>query len=236
MYNMKRPTLLRLLVVALLCWTAAEVQAQWTVGLKGGITLTEPGRTNMGRVDETYSSMIGVEGGLRASYEFTDVLSLRMDLSYMQRTHYMKRNLNYLNNVFTIYTNSYLMLPIMAECTLGEDQFQVHMYFGGYGGYWMRAHVEGVTYWMTDDHIYFEDFDEKREFNVEDQRWAIGLVGGIGVSFDFTEHMGVGLEALYYYDLSTYHKGYTQLTDPRYLSTLSINLSLYYRFFKYEQP
>ena len=36
----------------------------------------------------------------------------------------------------------------------------------------------------------------------------------------------ITLDALYYYDFVSHHKGYSNLSDPRYLSTLSITLGL----------
>lgn len=83
---------------------------------------------------------------------------------------------------------------------------------------------------MTDYYVYFNDFDEKREFNSEDQRFTAGVVGGIGLSFDVDHNGGFNLDALYYYDLVSYHKGYTHLNDPRYLNTLSVSIGCYYKF------
>jgi hypothetical protein len=36
----------------------------------------------------------------------------------------------------------------------------------------------------------------------------------------------LGLDALYYYDLTSHHRGYDNVADPRYLNTLSININL----------
>ena len=83
---------------------------------------------------------------------------------------------------------------------------------------------------MTDYYVFFDDFNQKREFNSEDQRFTAGLVGGVGLNWDITDHVGLNLDALYYYDLVSYRKSYAHLSDPRYLNTLSIDLGVYYKF------
>lgn len=105
-----------------------------------------------------------------------------------------------------------------------------------YGAYWMKARTEGTTFWMTDYYVYFNDFKESRAFNSEDRRLTAGGVGGLGVSYAFPDVWKKGggpvitLDALYYYDFVSYHKGYSHLSDPRYLSTLSITLGVAFCF------
>ncbi len=119
------------------------------------------------------------------------------------------------------------MLPVMADFSFGGEKLRGHLLCGGYAGYWLQADQKGKTYWMTDYYVYFNDFNEKREFNSEDQRFTAGVVDGIGLSFEATSHVAFSLESLYYYDLVSYHKGYTHLNDPRYLNTLSVSLGCY---------
>ena len=40
----------------------------------------------------------------------------------------------------------------------------------------------------------------------------------------------ITLDTLYYYDFVRHHKGYPHLSDPRYLSTLSITLGVAFYF------
>jgi hypothetical protein len=40
----------------------------------------------------------------------------------------------------------------------------------------------------------------------------------------------ITLDALYFYDFVSHHKGYSHLSDPRYLSTLSIALGVAFCF------
>ena len=228
----------KLIAVILLCWTAvaanAQVNPKWTIGVKGGYNWTNIDRSNMGRIDETYSPRGGADVGIQAKYAFTDWFAIRADLSYMKRSYRMDRNLHYLDPVYTKYSNEYLMLPLMADFSFGGKKLRGHAYCGGYGAYWAFAEREGKTYWMTDYYVYFEDFDEQRAFNSEDQRLIAGAVGGLGLSYSYLGIVGkrdvISLDALSYYDLVSHHKGYVHPSDPRYLNTLSITLGLAFSF------
>lgn len=223
-------TIIKAIVLVLMCWTAVEANAQWAVGAKFGPTWTTADRSYTGRIDETYSPLVGMDAGFLTRYNFNDWLAVRADLSIMLRSHRMDRHLNYLDPIYTEYRNIYAMLPVMADFSFGGEKIRGHLLCGGFAGYWLQADQNGKTYWMTDYYVYFNDFDEKREFNSEDQRFTAGVVGGIGLSFEATSHETFFLESLYYYDLVSYHKGYTHLNDPRYLNTLSVSLGIYYKF------
>lgn len=225
-------------VLVMLCCTTTAALAQtgprWTVGVKGGITRTAIDQSNLGRTDETYSACNSWDFGIQAKYAFTDWFAIRADFGAMNRSYRMDRNLHYLDPVFTEHRNNYLMLPVMADFSFGGTTLRGHAYCGGYGAYWTNAHVEGKTYWMTDYYLYFNDFNENRSFNSEDQRLIAGAVGGLGLSYAFLSmpgmNMALSVDALYYYDLVSHHKGYANLSDPRYLNTLSITMGILVSF------
>lgn len=248
---------LKLIAVVLLCWMAVGTNAQitseetgyfssksrpvqqdfnakWSVGMKMGPNWTSISQSNLGRNDETYSSLRGLDPGIQVRYAFTDWLAIRADLSFMTRFYRMDRNLHYLDPVYTKHKNAFITLPIMADFSFGGKRLQGHAYCGGYGAYWLFAEREGKTYWMTDYYVYFDDFKEQREFNSEDQRIIAGAVGGLGLSYSFLGIVGkrdvISIDVLYYYDLVSHHKGYAHLSDPRYLNTLSLTLGLAFIF------
>ncbi len=220
---------LKIVVAVLLCWIATEVQAQWSVGVKGGIARTEIVRSNLGRIDESYSPISELEYGVQGRYEFNDLLSIRTGISFMRRSHRMDRRLNYLDPVFTEYRNSYLMVPVMVDLSFGGEKWRGHLLGGGFAGYWLNAKVSGRTYWMTDYFVYFNDFNETRSFNDEDRRFSAGFAGGVGLTYDVTDFVGINIDALYYYDLISHHKGYANYTDYRYLNTLSVCFGVYFK-------
>ena len=117
--------------------------------------------------------------GIQARYGFTDWFALRTDLSVMRRSHRMDRHLDYLDSLYTEHHNLYLMLPVLADFSFCGEHFRGHAILGGYVGYWLQDHIKGKTYWMTDYCMYYNPFDEKREFTFEDRRFNAGLVGGL---------------------------------------------------------
>ena len=231
---------LRIITFVLLGWIMTEATAQetpkWTIGVKGGWSYTSIDRSNMGRVDETYSPLSGYDVGVQARYSLLDWLAIRADLDVMSRSHKMDRNLHYLDPVYTKYSNDYLVLPVMADFSFGGKKLRGHAYGGVYGASWTKARTEGTTFWMTDYYVYFEDFKENREFNNEDWRLTAGGVGGLGLSYAFTDTWKNGggpvitLDALYYHDLVSHHIGYSNLSDSRYLGTLTVTLGLAFCF------
>ena len=79
------------------------------------------------------------------------------------------------------------------------------------------------------------DFDPDRPFGGaptvtdEDVRLTAGVALGAGLSYSLFDKWEVGVDAIYYYDLTSHHKGYAPLADPRYLNTLSVNLNINYK-------
>lgn len=206
----------------------SETSSPWAVGLRGGWTTTTLSRYDGGRMDEAYSALGGFEAGLQGRYTINPWLALRVNLSFMQRSHRMDRNLNYLDPVYTEHRNSYLMLPVMADFSFGAQRLRGHLLAGAYADYWLSDHRKGTTYWMTDYYVYFEPFDETRPFTDEDNRLNAGLAVGAALSYSLDNHWELALDALYYYDLTSHHHGSPALADPRYLNTLSLNLNINY--------
>ena len=226
---MKRHFIKLVLAVALTVGQWSTANAQWAVGLRGGWTSTTISRYDASRIDEAYSALGGFEAGVQGRYTVNPWLAVRANLSFMQRNHRMDRNLDYLDPVYTEHTNSYLMLPVVADFSFGGERLRGHMLAGAYGGYWLSDHRRGKTYWMTDYYVYFEDFDEQRELTDEDIRLTAGAVLGAGLTYAVGERWEVSLDALYYYDLTSHHRGYYQLADPRYLNTLALTFNINYK-------
>ena len=202
--------------------------SRWAVGLRAGISTTTISRYDAGRMDEAYSAMNGFTAGIQGRYAVNDWLAVRADLNFMQRSHRMDRNLNYLDPVYTVHINSYLMLPVLADFSFGGKSLRGHLLTGGYAGYWLFERRRGTTYWMTDYYVFFEDFDERREFTEEDMRFNAGVTFGAGLTYTVGDKWDVGVDALYYYDLTSHHVGYPALVDPRYLNTLTVTLGVSY--------
>lgn len=215
-----------ILAAGLLSLHGTEMRAQWQVGVKAGTVVTAVDRSQAGRVDETYSAGTGWAAGVTGAISVTDWFAVRAELDLMDRTHRMDRNLPYLDPVYTIHHNTYAVLPVLADFSFGRNRLRGHMYAGAFAGYWLNAHRKGVTFWMTDYNVYFNDFNEKEEFTKEQRRAAAGLEAGAGLSCRLTPVCTLNLEAMYLYDLVSYTRSNPHIADPRYLDTIGISFGV----------
>lgn len=215
----------KLLIFVFFVVLAIDAEAQWGFGLKGGADFNSVTRYHAGRVDETYHGKKGVGCGLIVRYQVNDWFAMRTDVEMISRSHSMKRNLNMVDEIYTDYKNKYLTLPVMADFSFGGEKLRGHFIMGGYVGYWMSANVSGKTFNM---YVEPREFDEKMEFNDYHNRLAAGLMGGPGLAYDITGNFSLEIDALFYYDLTSYMKISKVSANPRYNNTLSLSLGLIY--------
>ena len=88
---------------------------------------------------------------------------------------------------------------------------------------------------MTDYEVFFNQFDEKSPFSSSDRRVDFGTVAGVGLSYGITDYIDLNLNAMYYYSLLSYRKGYPALKDYRYLNTASFTFGISYKIPQSEQ-
>lgn len=217
---------LKLFIVVCFVALSMSVSAQFGIGLKGGVDINSATRSTAGRVDVTFHEKVGLDYGLILQYQFNDWFALRANVEMLSRSHTMKRNLPILKGVYTDYKNQYLTLPIMADFSFGGSKVRGHFMMGAYVGYWMLANVSGNTF---DLDLKLNPFDEKMVFNEYHSRVAAGVVGGPGLSFDISKKLRMELDALIYYDLTSYMKVSKVSPEPRYNNTLSLTLGLIYK-------
>ena len=205
---------------------ATNVNAQFGIGLKGGLDFNSVTRSNAGRVDETYHAKNGADYGIILSYQINDWFAMRANVEMLSRSHTMKRNLNAVKDIYTDYNNQYLTVPIMADFTFGGAKVRGHFIMGGYVSYWMLANVSGNTFDLYDKIM---PFDEKMEFNEYHNRVVAGVVAGPGLSCDLSDNISLEIDALFYYDLMSYMKISKVSPQPRYNNTASLTLGVIYK-------
>lgn len=227
---MKPNSILKVIILCAAMFIGTNTFAQWQTGIKTGMNITAPDRSQAGRVDEIYSAGTGWIAGATVQYNFLEWLALRTEIDVTDRTHRMDRNIRYIDPVYTVYHNTYLMVPVMADFSFGGRKVRGHLYTGGFAGYWLTGNREGTTFWMTDFNVYFSPFNEKIEFTDEDNRFTAGLTAGAGLSYNFIGSWGLDLGAMYFHDLASYHNSSPHISDPRYLSSISITLGISYKF------
>ena len=216
----------KLLILLFFIALATNVNAQFGIGLKGGLDFNSVTRSNSGRIDETYHAKNGADYGIILLYQINEWFALRANVEMLSRSHTMKRNLNAVKGLYTDYKNQYLTVPAMADFTFGGARVRGHFMMGGYVSYWMMANVSGNTF---DLYNKIRPFDEKMEFNEYHNRFVAGLVAGPGLSVALTEKISLELDALLYYDLVSYMKVSKVSPDPRYNNTASLTLGVIYK-------
>lgn len=216
----------KLLIFVFFIVLTTNLNAQLGIGLKGGVDFNSITRSNAGRIDESYHGKKGLDYGLIVRYQVNDWFAMRANVEMLSRSHSMKRNLNFVNEIYTDTKNNYLTLPVMADFTFGGTKLRGHFLMGGFVGYWLSSNRSGKAIGMSVDVM---DFDEKMEFNQEHNRIAAGLVGGPGLSYDISKSIALELDAILYYDLTSYMKINDLLVDPRYNNTLSLTLGVIYK-------
>lgn len=216
----------KLLILLFFIALATNVNAQFGIGLKGGLDFNSVTRSNSGRIDETYHAKNGADYGIILSYQINEWFALRANVEMLSRSHTMKRNLNAVKGLYTDYKNQYLTVPVMADFTFGGARVRGHFMMGGYVSYWMMANVSGNTF---DLYNKIRPFDEKMEFNEYHNRFVAGLVAGPGLSVALTEKISLELDALLYYDMVSYMKVSKVSPDPRYNNTASLTLGVIYK-------
>ena len=84
----------KLLILLFFIALATNVNAQFGIGLKGGLDFNSVTRSNSGRIDETYHAKNGADYGIILSYQINEWFALRANVEMLSRSHTMKRNLN----------------------------------------------------------------------------------------------------------------------------------------------
>ena len=208
-------------------WMAATAQAQWRIGVTGGVAFNHPTIDKQYMTDLVYKDRSGVNFGLMGQYDFNDWLGVRAELDWTQKNYRQTRHV--VDDQDYKYTNNYLLMPVMASFGFGGEQLRGFCNVGVYGGYWLNSHRKGTDFNNVSEYTY--DFDEDVDFdNDRDQRWDCGFVGGLGLEYHFARHWGAQVEARYYYSTTSFRKEQPHLKDKRYHSTLGLQAGVMYYF------
>ena len=213
--------------------------AQWKFGITGGAAY------NSYSIDTHYmdgwhfSSLLGGTAGFMGQYDIKEWIAIRTDLNWTMKNHRQKHLVTDENgDLFTTtsyYTyNHYIQLPIMASLNTGSRNIRGFINLGGYGGYWLSSYLdfkENNYYYIPGITMEYKDNSEKYTFDTNrDQRYDLGLVGGVGVEFRFPfkkPSWAVQIESRYYYSLTSTQKDYMRIKDPKYNTTLVFQVAFY---------
>lgn len=241
MINMKNNINLRLGVSVLFCLLLTKyTKAQFAIGIAGGYTKNYL-NSNLGYAPfSAYKPVSAFTVGIPVQYQLMDWLALQTDLSYIRKSYKVERS-DYYTGIYQTTANSYLKLPLMAHVTVGSEQFKGFLNVGGYMAYWMSSRIQGVQitgqsrdvdsypdfYLNVIDQYYAYQYKENAPLNAQrDRRMELGLLAGIGLSYQFNSHYRLFTEARYYYAVTDMQKNYMINQIPRYNNTYVIQAGI----------
>ncbi len=240
--DQKKILLFSLLFIFLL---SIKAKSQMYVGLEAGGTKNYLNTDVSNLVSTEYNPAYGFNIGIPVLYKINDWLAFQADPNYIQKNYRFART-DFFQGVYQNNTNTYIQLPLMAHLSFGGQQLKGFLNLGGYGGYWLSAHVKGTTPNILNEPAYtntvsnsqpnnvFDEFtpynyDEKYEFNdTKDNRIELGLLAGVGMSYEMNKKYLFFGEARYYQSMTDQQKNYQLNLVPRYNETVAISLGCLY--------
>lgn len=224
---------------------SVQVKSQLSIGIEGGGTKNYLNTNVSNLVSTKYNPAYGFNIGIPVLYKINDWLAFQADPSYIQKNYQLART-DFFQGVYQDNTNTYLQLPLMAHLSFGGQQLRGFLNLGGYGGYWLSAHIKGTTPNILDEPAYtntvsnaqpnnvFDEYtpynyNEKYQFNnTKDNRMELGLLAGVGMSYEMNDKYLFFGEARYYQSMSDQQKNYQINLVPRYNETVGVSLGCLY--------
>ena len=231
-----RGIVVALLAVMPMCVAAQEdVESpqrtyHWSFGINAGID------RNYHSVDMSYMSDMkfdkyaaGSAFGISIGYAPLKWLSVNTGVVFIQKNYHMDHVFDYSTmhvSLPTTTTNEYLDIPLELKFSFGQ-KVKVHVFGGGYYGYWLKSHREGVTYSFSNEKD--NEFDEDVEFNEKrDNRVEYGFTYGGGISGRIRDRIEIGGEVRWYYAVTDIQKPYMRFLNPRYNTTFAVTVGVSY--------
>lgn len=216
-----------------------SVNAQWRLGVEGGVTL------NWHLQDYGYANTMSnnlLAGGtamISTQYNFNEWIGLRADLGWAQRNYVLQRTSTYKgidNNTYPCsyyskYSRHYLMFPVTMSVSFGSSAVRGYVDIGAFVGGWLGGAMQQGSYYdgKLDTSSIIEEkyvFNDNRDVRVD-----AGLVGRIGIVFDVHENIYMNVEAVDYWGMVNSHKtGSQYVKQTAYDNTLSFQIGIGYKF------
>ena len=167
--------------------------------------------------------------GISIGYAPLKWLSVNTGVVFIQKNYHMDHVFDYSTmhvSLPTTTTNEYLDIPLELKFSFGQ-KVKVHVFGGGYYGYWLKSHREGVTYSFSNEKD--NEYDEDVEFNEKrDNRVEYGFTYGGGISGRIRNRIEIGAEVRWYYAVTDIQKPYMRFLNPRYNTTFAVTVGVSY--------
>lgn len=209
--------------------------SQWHVGASGGHAY------NHYDYDPQYMTGLDYKGhhsfsvDLPLNYQFNDWFALSTGLSFQQKGFVM--NGSYIpegsEEPFFFYSNfrrndSYIVVPMMAEFSLGNEKWESLLDIGGYAGWWMCSIYSFKRVFSLYDYFSGSAF---REFDkAVDQRLEVGAICGLGIRYNLSKKISFDLISRAFIALTPQQKDYQIMHFPSRNTTITTQIGFLYHF------
>lgn len=229
---MKKILFSLMMLVSLTC-TAQK----WKMGVTMGGDINTYVIDKQYQYDWRYKNVKGMTMGLMGQYQLKEWFALRADINYTQKNYKQYRTGIASCENYKHY-NSYVQLPLMANFSFGGKHLRGFLNLGVYGAYWTEGRISGtVTEEIFGDVLDQQMYDtpvpvdQSYSFNsVRDNRIELGVVGGAGMEYRINRHWSVETEMRMYYSLTSTTKDYMLKRNPRYNTTVALQVGGAYWF------
>lgn len=228
-----------LLLVAIATMLSLSSYAQWSIGMSVGYVY------NHYDYDPQYMSGLDYKGhhsfafDVPMNYQFNNWFGLSSGLSFQQKGFVLNGSFipegseepNFFYSDLR-RNDSYFVVPIMTEFSLGNEDWDAFVNFGAYGGWW---HVSNYKYKMIKsilpDFYYFHDGEARKEFNKNiDQRFEFGAIAGIGLKRNLSNSLSFITSARVYVALTPQQKNYQIMHFPSRNTSIIAQIGFLYYF------
>lgn len=238
-YKMQYPRTIRLLksicfvkitgLVSIMFWLPVTMHAQWRVGITGGPDYNSYTIDTHYMENWHYEGSWGFLAGVMGQYDFKEWIGARVELEWVQKNHRQYGSGDYLEYTNLERCNNYIQLPVMASLSAGYRRWRGFVNLGGYGAWWLNkktsGNITGVRYGKSLSVEYVSENDSFCEES--DNRFDFGLVGGVGIEWQFCKYFGCQVEGRCYYSTTSTQKDYMRIKDPKYNTTYSVQLTIW---------
>ncbi len=226
--------LLILPVVILLVTTGFEASAQYSIGVRGGLNISNYRGIDL---NNNYQTKTAPVFGVAAQFQKNDWLSFQAELNYDIRGANYNRIIDdgviYITEYKDIIQDAnYLTLPVLAKFDLGTKN-RIFGYGGLYAGLLVSANITGnevITNKYNADDVTTTPID--RDYKDEIKNFDMGAVFGMGADFRINEVIVIFIDGRYNWGwLNTARQGQGRIFN----SVWSFNLGVMYDLKKSER-
>ena len=205
----------------------------WRLGVKGGWTYNSLSVNTQYAYDLRYKGSHTFDAGVWAQCMFLPWIGVRADLEWVNKPFRLTRSYSSVQNIEYNQYDGYVSLPVTATIRVGAGRVHGYANLGGYVAYWATSSYDGNALTLSKPELLPQTFytlpvEGSREFDDRrDNRFEAGLVGVLGLEVEFIPQWFLGVEARYYYALTSRVKDYMpNFYNPQYNNTFTLSLTV----------